>query len=131
MSNSLMQFVKFGLVGFLNTVITYLVYFVLVLYNFHYLLANIAGFIAGVLNAYYWSDKYVFKLENGVKRDKCKTVFKTFASYGITGLLFTSVMLLLFVDYFEWSKYYSQLLCLSITVPLNFVLNKYWSFANK
>ena len=57
----LFQFLRFGIVGISNTFIAYAIYAVLVLLHVHYLIANAAAFVAGVLNAFYWSNKYVFK----------------------------------------------------------------------
>ena len=53
------QFIKFGIVGLSNTLIAYLVYAVCIYIGLHYLLANVIAFAVSVLNAYYWSDRYV------------------------------------------------------------------------
>ena len=125
---TLFQFIKFGLVGLSNTLLSYVVYCVLVKLNTHYQIANIVGFIVGVLNSYYWNNRYVFKTNNGEKRNHIKTLFKTFVAYGITGLLLQGFLLWLFVEKFDIDSLIAQLLGLCITVPLNFVLNKFWSF---
>lgn len=125
---TLFQFIKFGLVGLSNTVLSYVVYCVLIKLNTHYQIANIVGFIVGVLNSYYWNNRYVFKTNEGEKRNHIKTLFKTFVAYGITGLLLQGFLLWLFVERFEIDSLIAQLLGLCITVPLNFVLNKFWSF---
>lgn len=125
---TLFQFIKFGLVGLSNTILSYVVYCVLVKLNTHYQIANIVGFIVGVLNSYYWNNRYVFKTNKGEKRNHIKTLFKTFVAYGITGLLLQGFLLWLFVERFDIDSLIAQLLGLCITVPLNFVLNKFWSF---
>ena len=58
---SLIQFIKFGLVGVSNTVVNYLVYIFFVFIGVHYVIANILGFLISVLNAFYWGNRYVFK----------------------------------------------------------------------
>ena len=60
-----MQFVKFGLVGVLNTLISEGLYVIIVFFGGHYLVASLVGFVLSVLNAYYWNSKYVFKEEPG------------------------------------------------------------------
>ena len=52
-----MQFVKFGLVGVLNTLISEGLYVIIVFFGGHYLLASLVGFVLSVLNAYYWNSK--------------------------------------------------------------------------
>lgn len=127
----LSQFFKFGLVGVLNTALTYAVFFILVKINVHYQIANAIGFVIGVLNSYYWNNRYVFKTKEGEKRNHFKALLKTFAAYGITGLLLQSFFLWLYVEHFGIDSLIAQLISLCITVPTNFVLNKYWSFKIK
>ena len=55
------QFIKFGMVGASNTLISLVIYYIGLYLNVHYVLSNVLGFIAGTLNAYYWNNKYVFK----------------------------------------------------------------------
>ncbi len=98
---TLFQFIKFGLVGLSNTILSYVVYCVLVKLNTHYQIANIAGFIVGVLNSYYWNNRYVFKTNKGENRNHIKTLFKTFVAYGVTRLMKQGILLWLFVERFD------------------------------
>lgn len=97
----------------------------------HYLLANAIAFGVSVLNAYYWSDRYVFRKGAGETRNAWWTLVKTYLAYGSTGLLLASILLWLYVDRLGISEYLAQLLVLLITIPLNFIINKYWSFKTK
>lgn len=124
----LWQFVKFGMVGCSNTVLSYIVFVICVKLGLHYLYANVLGFIFGVLNAYYWSNRYVFKKPQDVKRNHVRTLCKTFLAYGVTGILLQSVMLYIIVEQAGFDSLIAQLVCLFVTVPLNFILNKFWSF---
>ena len=128
---SLLQFVKFGIVGLSNTLIAYAVYAACVWLGCHYLVANGLGFVVGVLNAYYWSDRYVFKKGEGETRSALWTLVKTYLAYGATGLLLASFLLYVCVDQWQVSAYLAQLLVLVVTVPLNFIINKCWSFKTK
>ena len=125
------QFIKFGIVGASNTLIAYVIYSICVYLGIHYLLANALGFFISVLNAYYWSDRFVFKKGEGEARSAIWTLAKTYIAYGSTGLLLASVLLYLYVDKLHISEYIAQLLVLVITIPLNFIINKFWSFKTK
>ena len=57
----ILQFVKFGIVGVSNTLISYIVYVILVTWGCHYLAASLLGFLISVINAFYWNNRYVFK----------------------------------------------------------------------
>ena len=125
------QFFKFGIVGASNTLIAYVIYSICVFIGIHYLLANALGFFISVLNAYYWSDRFVFKKGEGESRNAIWTLVKTYVAYGSTGLLLASILLYLYVDKLHISEYIAQLLVLVITIPLNFIINKFWSFKTK
>lgn len=124
----LWQFVKFGLVGFSNTIVSYIIFAICVKFSMHYLIANVLGFFFGVINAYFLSNRYVFRATEGTKRNHIAALSKTFLSYGVTGVLLQSIMLYFFVEKAGLESLIAQLICLAITVPLNFVLNKFWSF---
>lgn len=120
----IIQFIKFGIVGVSNTLISLLIYYVLIYFNINYVIANTIGFVVSVLNAYYWNNKYVF---NKSDKGNLKPLIKTFTSYGITFVLST-VLLIIMVDYLNISQILAPILNLIITIPLNFMLNKFWAF---
>src|SRR5574344_1817420 len=123
---TVVQFIKFGIVGLSNTIISYLVYTILVYFGVYYLISSIIGFIVSVLNSFFWNNKYIF-IENK-SQSIFKSLLKTFASYAFTGLVLSNVLLYTAVSFFNISKYIAPLISLGITVPLNFVLNKFWAF---
>ena len=125
------QFVKFGVVGFSNTFIGYVVYSLCVWLGMHYLLANVVGFFVSVLNAYYWSDRFVFKKGTNEQRGLWPSLMKTVLAYASTGIVLNSILLWLLIDKMVLSEYIAPLIILMITVPTNFILNKYWSFKTK
>lgn len=129
----LTQFIKFGLIGVTNTLISYgiylLVIWIMVPYNFayDYLIGSILGFIISVLWSFYWNNKLVFTEDRG-KRSILKSLLKTYLSYGFTGVILSNVFLYVFVNLMGIHKLIAPVLNLLITVPLNFILNKYWAF---
>lgn len=120
----IIQFIKFGIVGVSNTLISLGIYYILIYFNVNYIVANTIGFIVSVLNAYYWNNKYVF---NKSEESNLKPLIKTFASYGLTFILST-VLLIIMVDYLNISQMIAPIVNLIITIPLNFLLNKFWAF---
>ena len=129
--NSLIQFVKFCVVGLTNTIIGYVVYSICVYLGMHYLLANVVGFIVSVVNAFYWSNKYVFIKGSLEYRNIYTSFFKTVLSYASTGIVLNSILLWLLIDRMHISEYVAPIIILIITVPTNFIMNKYWSFKTK
>ena len=125
---TIIQFVKFGIVGFSNTAISYFIYASLVYFDLHYIFASIIAFFVSVLNSFYWNNKYVFKNNAKSKRDIFKSLIKTYISYSFSGIVIGNLLLFIFIDLLHISKYIAPLLGLFITVPLNFIMNKLWAF---
>lgn len=159
--SSVIQFIKFGLVGIFNTLVNYLVYVFFVALGVHYVIANTLGFIISVLNAYFWGSRFVFKEdETKEKRVWWQVLLKTYASYAL-GFGINTVLLILWIDmlrigvYFgfvgdiigwasgflsflpksmtadEISEIIAPILNMFVTVPINFVINKFWAYRQK
>ena len=81
------QFIKFGIVGLSNTFISYAVYATLTFLGIPYLLANVAGFLLSVLNAFFWNNRYVFRKPEDESRSLWCRLAKTFLPYAGTAVL--------------------------------------------
>lgn len=134
-----MQFVKFGIVGLSNTIISYVIYVVSlllfqrmsILINNGYLVAQVIAFILSVLWSFYWNNKIVFSLQEGEERSVFKTLIRTFISYSFTGLFLNSILLIFWVKVLHISEFIAPVINLLVSVPLNFVINKFWAFKKK
>ena len=131
-----MQFVKFGVVGVTNTVISYTLN-VLVLFacaklhiveRYDYILGNTIAFLLSVLWSFYWNSRYVFGLEEGEKRSPWKALLKTYISYGFTGIILSNILSYVWIRVFGISKYLAPLINLVVSIPVNFLMNKLWAF---
>ena len=122
------QFIKFGIVGLSNTAISLGVYYLLIYFGMHYILANFLGFVVSVINAFFWSSRFVFT--EGEETSKVKSFSKVFVTYG-GSFLVSTCLITIFVEVFRISEWLAPLLRLLVTVPLNFILNKFWAFKEK
>lgn len=135
----LMQFVKFGIVGVSNTVISYVLYSVTLiamkagdlLPKVDYLVATVVAFVLSVLWSFYWNNKYVFTMKEGQSRNLWKALVKTYVSYSFTGLFLNSILMVLWVQVIGISEFIAPIINLLVSVPLNFVINKFWAFRAK
>ena len=125
----LLQFVKFGMVGISNTLISLAIYqLCLHALGLHYQLANVLAFVVSVTNAYYWNSRYVFRQSAGYSLTRhLRAYLKAFLSYGSTFLLGTA-LLALWVEVCGISQSIAPVINLLVTIPLNFFLNKRWAF---
>lgn len=131
---ALTQFFKFGLVGVTNTAISYglnvLVLTLLKPYrlSWDYVAGNVVAFLLSVLWSFYWNNKYVFTQKGGPKRRIGPALLKTYISYGFTGILLTNALSYLWIHRLGISKYVAPLINLVVSIPLNFIINKFWAF---
>jgi len=124
----LWQFIKFGIVGLSNTLISLAVYELCIHLGVHYLLADPIGLVVSVVNAYYWNNRCVFG--DGQKKTFAQhllTYLKSLTAYGGTFVL-DSLLLALWVEVIKIPAELAPILNLLITIPLNFLINKYWTF---
>ncbi len=122
------QFFKFGLVGLSNTAVSMGVYYLFLWLDPNlYMVGSVLGTILSIANAFFWNDRFVFA---GQKRDWKSTLQrlgKTYVSYGGTSVL-SNVMLWIEVTFFHVSKTIAPIVNLLVTIPLNFIINKLWTF---
>lgn len=70
---TIFQFIKYALVGCLNTGITLFVIFVCKsLLDLNPYIANVLGYVAGLINSFSWNKTWVFKSKNGYSKEAIK-----------------------------------------------------------
>ena len=86
--SDILQFIKFGIVGVSNTLVSFAVYYIFIWIDPKlYLIGSALGWVVSVANAFYWNNKYVFKGGRSDRRSLLKRLGKTYVSYGATFLL--------------------------------------------
>ena len=133
---SLIQFIKFGIVGVSNTLISYVIYLVSIIameklnvfQGIDHYIANVIQFILSVLWSFYWNNRFVFTVKEGESRNLLKSLIKTYISYSFTGLILSSILLYVWVELLGINKAIAPLFSLIVSVPVNFLLNKLWAF---
>lgn len=123
------QFIKFGIVGISNTVISFaaaaLYIFIMGDTPLNAVVGNFIGFVLSVINSYFWNSRFVFK--NKTENNEKKAFAKVVVCYGIS-LLLSTLLVWIFTDWMELNGYLALALRLIFTVPLNFFMNKLWAF---
>ena len=135
-SKTMRQFIKFGIIGLSNTVLSYILYIAFLkifewldlFTQYDYLVSSILTFCICTTWSFYWNNRFTFKRESTEDISLIRAFIKTVISYSVTGLFLHNTMLYILVEYFGIPKEIVPLLILIVTVPLNFILNKYWAF---
>jgi putative flippase GtrA len=118
------QFLKFGLVGLSNTLISYLTYAVLVYFTVHYQIANIVAFIISSLSGFLLNRSWVFKAKHSAATMQ---LVKYYIIYG-SSLIISLALSCFWIEMLGINKYLPPILNLCITVPYNYIFNKIWAF---
>lgn len=141
---SLLQFVKFGLVGVWNTIFNYALYAVSLLifrkigilqdnpYNLDMHVSTVIAFVISVFVSFLLNSRFVFTKEEGQKRSFGKALFKCYLSYGFTGLILNPILNTVWVSVLplpqDTAKLIAPAFSLIIAIPINFIMNKLWAF---
>lgn len=114
---------KFMLVGVFNTVISYLVFFVLFRgLNLVYFLASFFAYFAGLLNSYYWNLRWTFKEKHSGK------IMSRFLLVNFIALSTKLLLMYLMVGILNINELTSELLAMILSIILNFLGNNFWTF---
>ena len=124
----LKQFIKFSLVGVLNTAIHYGIFYVAYTYmGLYHLLASTLGFSFAVTNSYFINKYWTFKTRGS-------NVQHEFAKFIIVNLITLSINLgsmALLVELCAMDPRIAQLASIGLTLSINFLGNKFWTFRKK
>ncbi|HIW31730.1 MAG TPA: GtrA family protein, partial [Candidatus Paenibacillus intestinavium] len=58
---SMKQFIIFAIVGVSNTVVDFIIFWLLIQLSVHYIIANIVAYSIGMLNSYIWNNAITFR----------------------------------------------------------------------
>lgn len=119
----MIQFIKFSMVGVLNTAITIASYNLLVFLGLNYMVSNVIGYALGTINSYFFNKTWVFS-----SKEKGSKLFSKFVAVNLITLLINSFLLHTLVSQFNMDKTISQLAATFVGMVINFALNKLWTF---
>jgi len=117
------QFIKFGLVGVLNTIVSYVIYFIMLRLGFFYVVAATAGTVAGTVNSYILNKLFVFKS----KKKSVGEIIKFIIVYAVQYLVNIAVIHI-FVAYVGFSEELAGIPAIGVGVCISFFGHKFWSF---
>jgi putative flippase GtrA len=122
----LFRFIRFGIVGVMNTLITIVSFWILSKIGVGYITANIISYLIGVVNSYFFNSRWVFKVDS-----KKSSRGVRFLIINLIVLVINTGLLILFVDKVGLNKYIAQILVIGICMVLNYFLNRKWTFSEE
>jgi putative flippase GtrA len=120
----ILQFVKFGIVGVSNTLISFAVYTLLLkAFDVWYVAASGIGFAVGAINGFLWNRAWTFRGHVG----DALTPVRWFVVQSC-GLLVNLGLVYVFVDGVGFGKLTGQAATIAIVTLLTFFANRAWTF---
>lgn len=121
MKETILKFIKFGIVGFINTMTSTCIYWLLITIKLNYILSTTMAYFIASMIGYTLNKNKVFKTKSN------NSIFKYYIVY-ISSYFLNIGCMYIFVDILKISTYIAPLLTLFITVPYNFILSNFWVF---
>lgn len=131
-----MQVIGFALVGFSSALVNLGVYNLALwglqalglFAGFDFLVAQFFGFVISVAWAFVLNRSFVFR-SSAAPWKEC--LIKVYVVYSVTGIGLSSLLSLLWVHVLGIPKEVVTIINDILCFPVNFLLNKYWSFKKK
>ena len=118
------QFVKFGIVGVSNTLLTLVVYTVMLkVFGVWYLAASAIGFVAGATNGFLLNRRWTFREHVGAAFTPVRWAIVQGCGLGID-----EVLLYLFVHDAHLDKLLAQVFATAVVTVTTFFVNRAWTF---
>lgn len=119
------QFVRYLVTGGFAFVVDFLLYaFCLYELNWHYLVANLVGLVAGLVINYVMSVAWVFSECKRVLEDRKTVEFGVFAIVGIIGVGINELLMLLMVGMLDANEMKSKIVAAILVLMWNFGVRK-------
>ncbi|MFD2117957.1 GtrA family protein [Paenibacillus yanchengensis] len=133
------QFVMFNMVGLLNTFVDIAIFSLMIWFGSFIVLAQVLGYIAGMLNSYVWNSRITFRQstheQTPNKRESMindRTVQKgRFIIWNGLLLLLSTVLIVVSTDYIHLGVAISKALTTVLIVVINYAGSKYWVFVDQ
>ncbi|MDT4051056.1 GtrA family protein [Staphylococcus arlettae] len=114
------EILKFIIVGGINTLNYYIIYLLLLkLIGVNYSVSHISGFVISFIISYYLNCYFVYKVQPTWKK------FIQFPLTQVVNMGMQTLLLYIFVQWFNISSVIAPFAGLIITIPVTFILSKY------
>jgi putative flippase GtrA len=121
------EFIRFALVGVVNTVVDFTVFVVLTkLVGVAYLIGQIVGYSAGVTNSFIMNRKWTFN--KGTSKEKMPKEIIQFIVINLLSLGTTLLLMYILVDHYAISTIIAKIIVIIVGQVVNYTGYKFWVF---
>jgi len=117
------HFIKYALIGAMNTVVSYLTYSVLLIIGLKYSVALAFSYLIGIMHSYAWNRYWNFRSRSPFGAETIRFILAYVISFFINLLLLKAL-----IEQALIQPFIAQAVAIAITAPTTFLLMRYWVF---
>ncbi|MDD2490323.1 MAG: GtrA family protein [Bacilli bacterium] len=114
-----LEFIKFVIIGFINTFNHNVIYLLLIYFNVYYVIANLFAFIISMTISFFLNSYITFKVKPTWQR------FLLFPLSNLPTLFFQTIGIYLVVEIGGLPKEYGALVLSLLSIPFTFIIMRY------
>lgn len=113
---------RYALVGVLNTVLGYAVFYVALKLGLDHLLALALSYAVGAVHSFLWNRFWTFRSDGAFHRQVPKFLIVTVVTFGLNGAMLQALV------HAGIGAAVAQIFCLAVTTGVGYVGHRLWSF---
>ncbi len=119
-SAKIKEFLRYAVVGCVNTLIYYISYLVFMnIFNFSYRISFIAGYVISIIFSYFLNTYFTYKVKPSLKK------FLLFPLTYIPNFIIQYIGMILLVDYLNMDRRLAPIITAIVSTPINFFIMRY------
>ncbi|WP_243495332.1 GtrA family protein [Priestia aryabhattai] len=113
------SFIRFALVGCVNTVVYYLLYSLFTYIGLNYLFSHTTAFLISMIGSFYLNCYFTYNVKPTWKK------FIRFPLTNISNYLISTLSLFLIVDFLHFNKAVAPIIASILPIPFTYILSKW------
>ena len=117
--NKHQSFLRFVVVGFINTFNYYVLYLLFMYLNMPYILGHSIAFLISMIGSFYLNCYFTYKTKPTLKK------FLQFPMTYVVNYSVTTISLFILVDFLQLNQFIAPLIAAIIPIPFTFIMSKW------
>lgn len=119
-SAKIKEFLRYTVVGCINTLIYYISYLVFMnIFNFSYRISFVAGYVISIISSYFLNTYFTYKEKPSLKK------FLIFPLTYIPNFIIQYIGMILLVDHFNMNRKLAPIITAIVSTPITFFVMRY------
>lgn len=117
------HFVKYALIGAMNSIVSYLTYSILLVVGLKYPAALAFSYLIGIIHSYAWNRLWNFRSRSHMGRETARFV----STYALSYVINLAILKVL-IEFYLIQPFFAQLIAVFFVSPGTFLLMRFWVF---